>query len=124
VKKRPGALLEALAPGLAELGVMLPYSPLHALLLGDLGRPLVATSANISGEPVLTDERDVETRLAHLVEGCLHHDRPIVRPGGRSGLAHDRRPTASLAHRPGMRPGRTGARRPRSRARCSPSAPT
>jgi hydrogenase maturation protein HypF len=80
VRKRPGVLPEALAPGLAELGVMLPYSPLHALLLGDLRRPLVATSANISGEPVLTDGADVENRLAHLVEGCLHHDRPIVRP--------------------------------------------
>jgi hydrogenase maturation protein HypF len=80
VRKRPGGLPEALAPGLAELGAMLPYSPLHALLLGDLRRPLVATSANISGEPVLTDGDEVEARLAHLVEGCLHHDRPIVRP--------------------------------------------
>ncbi len=75
-----GALPDSLAPGLAELGVMLPYSPLHALLLDRLRRPLVATSANISGEPVLTDGADVEARLAHLVEGCLHHDRPIVRP--------------------------------------------
>jgi len=80
VAKRAGTLPEALAPGLAELGVMLPYSPLHAVLLADLQRPLVATSANISGEPVLTDGDEVETRLAHLVEGCLHHDRPIVRP--------------------------------------------
>jgi hydrogenase maturation protein HypF len=80
VRKRPGVLPEALAPGLAELGVMLPYSPLHALLLHELGRPLVATSANISGEPVLTERTEVESRLAHLVEGCLHHDRPIVRP--------------------------------------------
>jgi hydrogenase maturation protein HypF len=80
VRKRPGALPEVLAPGLAELGVMLPYSPLHALLLADLRRPLVATSANISGEPVLTDGLEVESRLAHLVQGCLHHDRAIVRP--------------------------------------------
>lgn len=78
--KRAGVLPEALAPGLAELGAMLPYSPLHALLLDDLGRPLVATSANVSGEPVLTDAAEVEARLAHLIEGCLHHDRPIVRP--------------------------------------------
>jgi hydrogenase maturation protein HypF len=80
VRKRAGALPEELAPGLAELGVMLPYSPLHALLLEGLRRPLVATSANISGEPVLTDGVAVESRLAHLVEGCLHHDRVIVRP--------------------------------------------
>jgi hydrogenase maturation protein HypF len=80
VRKRPGATPEALAPGLAELGVMLPYSPLHVMLLEALGRPLVATSANISGEPVLTHGPEVERRLAHLVEGCLHHDRDIVRP--------------------------------------------
>lgn len=80
VRKQPGTLPELLAPGLAELGVMLPYSPLHVLLLEALQRPLVATSANISGEPVLTDAGEVETRLAQLVEGCLHHDRPIVRP--------------------------------------------
>lgn len=80
LRKRPDVLPEALAPGLRELGAMLPYSPLHALLLDDLGRPLVATSANVSGEPVLTDAAEVESRLAHLVEGCLHHDRPIVRP--------------------------------------------
>jgi hydrogenase maturation protein HypF len=80
VRKRPGTLPEALAPGLAEIGAMLPYSPLHALLLGDLRRPLVATSANLSGEPVLTEGDEVQSRLAHLVEGCLHHDRPIVRP--------------------------------------------
>ena len=80
VARRPGALPDALAPGLAELGVMLPYSPLHALLLDALERPLVATSANISGEPVLTDGAEVEARLSHLVDGCLHHDRPIVRP--------------------------------------------
>jgi hydrogenase maturation protein HypF len=79
-RKRPGVLPEALAPGLGELGVMLPYSPLHALLLGALKRPLVTTSANLSGEPVLTEGDEVEARLAHLVEGCLHHDRPIVRP--------------------------------------------
>ena len=80
VRKQPGVLPEELAPGLAELGAMLPYSPLHALLLDALQRPLVATSANISGEPVLTEAADVEARLSHLVEGCLHHDRPIVRP--------------------------------------------
>jgi len=80
VRKREDRLPEALAPGLGELGVMLPYSPLHALLLARLDRPLVATSGNVSGEPVLTEASEVESRLAHLVEGCLHHDRPIVRP--------------------------------------------
>lgn len=69
-----------IAPGLVELGVILPYSPLHELLLGDLGRPLIATSANISGEPVLTDAAEVEARLGEVADAFLHHDRPIVRP--------------------------------------------
>jgi hydrogenase maturation protein HypF len=69
-----------IAPGLAEVGCLLPYSPLHALLLADFGGPLVATSGNLSGEPVLTDNTDAQTRLAHLADAFLHHDRPIVRP--------------------------------------------
>ena len=78
-KKHPSQFQD-LAPGLGELGVMLPYSPLHHLLLNDFGGPLVATSANISGEPVLTDADAVEERLAHIADAFLHHDRPIVRP--------------------------------------------
>ncbi len=59
---------------------MLPYSPLHELLITGLGGPIVATSGNVSGEPVLTAADPVEKRLGHIVEGYLHHDRPIVRP--------------------------------------------
>ncbi|MGO9933856.1 MAG: Sua5/YciO/YrdC/YwlC family protein, partial [Steroidobacteraceae bacterium] len=73
-------LAQSLAPGLGELGVMLPYSPLHQLLLDDFGGPLVATSGNLSGEPVLTEAQAVESRLAHVADGFLHHDRPIARP--------------------------------------------
>ena len=79
-KRADATLAENLAPGLAEIGCLLPYSPLHALLLADFGGPLVATSANLSGEPVLTDNAEAETRLAHLADAFLHHDRPIVRP--------------------------------------------
>ncbi len=81
VRKKPGTGLSAgIAPGLNEVGAMLPYSPLHHLLLGGFGAPLVATSANVSGEPVLTENRDIDKRLAHVVTAFLHHDRPIVRP--------------------------------------------
>lgn len=73
-------LAEGLAPGLAEIGCLLPYSPLHALLLADFNGPLVATSGNLSGEPVLTDAAEAEARLAHIADAFLHHDRPIVRP--------------------------------------------
>ena len=73
-------LADNVAPGLGELGVFLPYAPLHQLLLGDFGAPLVATSGNISGEPVLTDNVEVDKRLSHVADAFLHHDRPILRP--------------------------------------------
>jgi hydrogenase maturation protein HypF len=75
-----GPLAESIAPALCDLGVMLPYSPLHHLLLADFGAPLVATSGNVSGEPVLTVSDEAEARLAHVADGFLHHDRAIVRP--------------------------------------------
>ncbi|MGE0113812.1 MAG: carbamoyltransferase HypF [Steroidobacteraceae bacterium] len=80
LRRRKGELCDDIAPGLDAIGVMLPYSPLHHLLLDDIGIPLVATSANISGEPVLTERADVELRLPHVADAQLHHDRPIVRP--------------------------------------------
>jgi hydrogenase maturation protein HypF len=79
-RRTGGTLSDRIAPGLAELGVMLPYSPLHHLLLAEFGAPLVATSANISGEPVLTDNDTVAQRLGHVAGAFLHHDRPIARP--------------------------------------------
>ena len=74
------ALANNIAPGLAEIGVFLPYSPLHQLLLDQFGGPVVATSGNISGEPVLTDNVEAATRLKNIADGFLQHDRPIVRP--------------------------------------------
>ncbi len=75
-----GTLATGIAPGLADLGVMLPYSPLHHMLLNDFGSALVATSANISGEPVLTEDTEVQQRLGHVADGYLQHNRPIERP--------------------------------------------
>jgi hydrogenase maturation protein HypF len=81
VPRAPGSNLSPdIAPGIAEIGAMLAYSPLHHLLLAELGRPLIATSANVSGEPVLTAEAAVERRLGHVAQSFLHHDRPIERP--------------------------------------------
>ncbi len=67
-------------PGLNQIGAMLPYSPLHYLLLKDLAAPLIATSANLSGEPVLTENTEVEMRLGNIADAFLHHNRAIVRP--------------------------------------------
>ncbi|MCC6208612.1 MAG: carbamoyltransferase HypF [Gammaproteobacteria bacterium] len=68
-----------IAPGLAEIGAMLPYSPLHHLIIGDFGAPLIATSANVSGEPVLTEAAEAKRRLGQVADSWLHHDRPIER---------------------------------------------
>ena len=64
----------------------MPYSPLHHLLLAEFGGPLVATSGNVSGEPVITDNAEAERRLAPVADAFLHHDRPILRPADDSVL--------------------------------------
>ena len=77
--RRPDApaLAASLAPGCADLGVMLPYSPLHHLLLRDFGGPLVMTSGNVSDEPIAYEDADALERLATIAERFLLHDRPI-----------------------------------------------
>ena len=71
------ACADAVAPGLPDLGVFLPYSPLHHLLLAGVGRPLVMTSGNSSDEPIAHDDDDAATRLGPMVDGLLTHDRAI-----------------------------------------------
>jgi hydrogenase maturation protein HypF len=68
------------APGNPTIGALLPYSPLHHLLLRDLGFPVVATSGNLSEDPICIDERDALHRLAGIADAFLVHDRPIRRP--------------------------------------------
>jgi hydrogenase maturation protein HypF len=79
-KQEAPELAPEIAPGCTEIGVVLPYSPLHHLLLRDFAAPLVATSANLSGEPVLTDNAMAEARLTDIADAFLHHNRPILRP--------------------------------------------
>jgi hydrogenase maturation protein HypF len=79
-KSKASALCAGVSKHLAEVGAFLPYSPLHYRLLHSFGGPVVATSGNLSGEPVITDEAEAERRLAGICDAFLHHDRPIVRP--------------------------------------------
>ncbi len=79
-KKSDTGLSSHIAPGLQQIGVFLPYSPLHHLLLQSFARPVVATSANISGEPLLSEQQEVQQRLSHISDAFLHHNRAIARP--------------------------------------------
>ncbi|KGI80709.1 HAD family hydrolase [Actinopolyspora erythraea] len=67
---------EAVAPGNRQLGVMLPYTPLHHLLLDETG-PIVLTSANLSDEPIAYRDADARERLAEIADLFLGHDRGI-----------------------------------------------
>jgi hydrogenase maturation protein HypF len=74
------AIAPSVAPGNLYLGVMLPYTPLHHLLMSELGFPVVATSGNLTDEPICTDEKEALERLSGIGELFLVHDRPIARP--------------------------------------------
>ncbi|HQT91327.1 MAG TPA: carbamoyltransferase HypF [Candidatus Kryptobacter bacterium] len=69
----------SVAPGNPYLGVMLPYTPLHHLLMRELGFPVVATSGNISDEPICIDEDEALDRLGNIADLFVVHDRPIER---------------------------------------------
>ncbi len=78
-------LAAAVAPGNPDVGVLLPYTPLHHLLLGLPGDPpgpriVVMTSANLSGEPIVTDDDQALQRLSGMADAWLMHDRPIHVP--------------------------------------------
>ncbi len=76
--RAPGAAVApAVAPGTGELGVMLPPTPMHHLLVRAVGVPLVLTSGNVSDEPIAHRDDDAAVRLAPLVDGFLTHDRAI-----------------------------------------------
>jgi hydrogenase maturation protein HypF len=80
VRRKPSEIAPAVAPGNPWLGAFLPYAPLHHLLLQALDFPVVATSGNLSDEPIVIDEDEALTRLAGIADLFLMHNRPIVRP--------------------------------------------
>jgi hydrogenase maturation protein HypF len=79
--RRPGApVAEGVAPGARDLGVMLPYTPLHHLLADRLAAPCVLTSGNLSDEPIAHRDGEALRRLAGVADGFLVHDRRIETP--------------------------------------------
>jgi hydrogenase maturation protein HypF len=76
--RRPGSgVAAAVAPGNRQLGVMLPYTPLHHLLLADVARPVVLTSGNRSDEPIVYRDDEAAERLGGIADAFLTHDRAI-----------------------------------------------
>jgi hydrogenase maturation protein HypF len=107
----------SVAPGASELGVMLPYSPLHHLLLADSGCTLVMTSGNVSDEPIAFEDDDARGRLSEIADLLLVHDRPIetrtddsvmrVLDGGRRSFMRRSRgfvPASIMLPEPAVRP--------------------
>ncbi len=83
LRRRAAMSAREIAPSVARetpfLGIMLPYTPLHHLMMADLGFPVVATSGNLSDEPICIDELDALERLNTIADVFLVHNRPIVR---------------------------------------------
>ena len=77
-RRFPGILAEGIAPNLTEIGAMLPSSGVHHLLLDGTGVPLVATSGNLAGEPLVATNTAAESRLGEIADGFLHYDRDII----------------------------------------------
>jgi hydrogenase maturation protein HypF len=81
LRRRPpgsgAAVAASVAPGNRSLGVMLPYTPLHHLLLAEVGRPIVLTSGNVSDEPIAYLDDEARERLGGIADWFLTHDRPI-----------------------------------------------
>jgi len=78
--KENNGLAAAVAPGLPVIGLFLPYTPLHHLLMQRVSRPLVMTSGNLSEEPISYRNEEALARLGSIADFFLFHDRPIARP--------------------------------------------
>lgn len=79
IRRRSGDIAPSIAPGNPYLGAMLPYTPLHHILMRALGFPVVATSGNVSDETICIDETAALERLRGVADVFLVHNRPIVR---------------------------------------------
>jgi len=80
LQRKAGELVPSVAPENPRLGVLLPYTPLHRLLLDQVQHPLVCTSGNISEEPMAITETEALEQLGSIADAFLVHDRPILRP--------------------------------------------
>ncbi len=78
-KLKSFSLAESISPSNNTVGVFLPYTPLHHIMLKEMKKPLVATSANITDDPIVIDEKDAFARLSEIADFLLIHNRGIIR---------------------------------------------
>ena len=78
LKTKANSLSPLIAPFIDRLGVFLAYTPLHVKLLDYLQNPIIATSANIAGEPIITNEDDLKSKLDGIIEYYLDYNREII----------------------------------------------
>lgn len=93
MKAKPGSGIcaQRIAPGLSKLGIMLPYSPLLALLAHDFAKPLIATSGNVSGSPIIYNDEDALEVLGEIADKVLVYHREIVVPQDDSVIQFSRK---------------------------------
>jgi len=77
-KKESSFLSDLVAPNIDRIGVFLPYTPLHKLILKELDFPIVATSANLSGEPIILQEQEIFSKMPLVTQNLLTHNRDIL----------------------------------------------
>ncbi|MBY0362112.1 MAG: carbamoyltransferase HypF [Phreatobacter sp.] len=78
LKAKPNSLPDNIAPGLDRLGIMLPYTPFYHMIMRRIGRPVVMTSGNPSGQPQCTGNQEVRDRLADIADFACLHNREIA----------------------------------------------
>jgi hydrogenase maturation protein HypF len=78
-KRKDSQLADEIAPGNPYLGAMLPYTPLHHLLMALINQPVICTSGNLHDEPIALDNDEAHSRLANIADAFLEHNRPIAR---------------------------------------------
>lgn len=88
VRARPGALAPGVAPGLVRIGLLLPTTPLHALVATDAARPLVCTSGNAHDDPIALEPREAHAALGAIADVFLEHDRAVVHRADDSVVHH------------------------------------
>ena len=111
-RRGTAAVAPSVAPGAPELGLMLPYSPLHHLVLADVGVPLVMPSGNVSDEPIAFRDADARERLAGIADVFLLHDRPIETRTDDSVVRRSALVRRSRGYVPGSTPLPLPAKRP------------